>query len=169
MGRWITIDMIDTGKKSGTGGRIKMAYNKLNLKNDFMMTYGDGLCNVNIKKLLTLHNNKKSLITLTAVRPKQRYGVIKIQNNKILYFDNEKKKSDVYINGGFMVVSKNIIKYIKSKKTMFEKEPLNKILKQKKLYAFKHNGFWESLDTIKDKMLLNSMYKKNKFLWKFKR
>ena len=109
------------------------------------------------------------MVTLTAVRPKQRYGVLKINNNKISYFDNTKKKSDVYINGGFFVISNKAIKYVKNFKTYWEKEPINYIKRKKKLFAYKHNGFWKSMDTMKDKEELNELYKKNKFLWKIKR
>ena len=130
------------------------------------MTYGDGLSNVNIKKLINFHYKNKSQVTLTAVRPKQRYGVLKIQKNKVKFFDNSKKKSDIYINGGFFVIAKDAIKKIKNKNIYWEKEPLSFYLKQKKLYAFKHEGFWKSLDTLKDKNDFNEMIKKNKMPWK---
>ena len=116
-------------------------------------------------KICTKYKNK-SQITLTAVRPKQRYGVLKIQNNKVKFFDNSKKKSDIYINGGFFVISKDCIKKIKDKNIYWEKEPLSFYLKKKKLYAFKHDGFWKSLDTLKDKNDFNEMIRKNKMPWK---
>ena len=159
-------DLIYTGIKSGTGGRILEAYKLLNMKNDFIMTYGDGLSNINIKKLINFHYKNKSQVTLTAVRPKQRYGILKIQKKKVRFFDNSKKKSDVYINGGFFVISKNGIKKIKNKSTYWEKEPLSYFLKKKKLFAFKFDGFWKSLDTLKDKNDFNEMIKKNKLPWK---
>ena len=136
------------------------------MKNDFIMTYGDGLSNINIKKLINFHYKNKSQVTLTAVRPKQRYGILKIQKKKVRFFDNSKKKSDVYINGGFFVISKDGIKKIKNKDTYWEKEPLSFFLKKKKLFAFKHEGFWKSLDTLKDKNDFNEMIKKNKLPWK---
>ena len=165
----IYIDLIYTGKRSGTGGRIKIAYKKLKLKEDIFMSYCDGLSNVSIRKIINFHYQHSSLVTLTAVRPKQRYGVLKINNNKISYFDNTKKKSDVYINGGFFVISSNVIKYIKNFKTYWEKEPINYIKRKKKLFAYKHNGFWQSMDTMKDKNDLNNLYRKNKFLWRVKK
>ena len=132
------------------------------------MTYGDGLSNVNIKKLVKFHYNKKAEVSLTAVRPKQRYGVLKLNKDKVKFFDNSKEKSDVYVNGGFFVISKNAIKKIKNKKTYWEKEPLSYFLKQKKLFAFKHEGFWRSLDTLKDKNDLDKLAKTNKKLpWRF--
>ena len=136
------------------------------MKSDFIMTYGDGLSNINIKKLVSFHYKNKSQVTLTAVRPKQRYGVLKIQNNKVKFFDNSKKKSDIYINGGFFVISKDGIKKNKNKNIYWEKEPLSFYLKKKKLYAFKHDGFWKSLDTLKDKNDFNEMIRKNKMPWK---
>ena len=160
-----TGNLIYTGLNTGTGGRIKKAYKKLKMNEDFMMTYGDGLSNVSIKNLLNFHNKNKAKITLTAVRPKQRYGVIKIEKNKVTYFDNENRKAETYVNGGYFVVAKETINKIKKNKTYWEQEPLNYYAKRKKLYAFKHNGFWKSLDTLKDKNDFNEMMKKNKKPW----
>ena len=127
-----------TGTNAGTGGRILKSYKLLNLNEDFIMTYGDGLSNVNIKKLIKFHYKKKAEVTLTAVRPKQRYGVLKINKDKVKFFDNSKEKIDVYVNGGFFVISKSAIKKIKNKEIYWEKEPLTYYLKQKKLFAFNH-------------------------------
>jgi glucose-1-phosphate cytidylyltransferase len=157
--------LIYTGLNTGTGGRIKKAYIKLKLNEDIMMTYGDGLSNVSIKKLVKFHYKNKSEVTMTAVRPKQRYGVLKLSKNKVKFFDNSNKKTDVYINGGFFLISKNAIKQIKNMNTYWEIEPLKYYLIQKKLYAFKHEGFWKSLDTLKDKNDFNQMFKQNKRPW----
>ena len=166
-GKKILVDILDTGKNTGTGGRIKKAYIKLRLKNDFLATYGDGLSNVSIKRLIKFHYKKKSQLTLTSVRPKQRYGILKKKKDKVKYFDNSKKKSDVYINGGFFVISKDIIKLIKKDKTYLENEPFKKILNRGKLFTYKHKGFWASMDTLKDKIDLDNLAKKNKRLpWK---
>lgn len=163
------IDLIYTGKNSGTGGRIKTAYKMLNLNEDIFMTYGDGLSDVKIKKIIDFHYRKKSLTTLTAVKAKQRYGILKINNNRISHFDNSKKKVETYINGGFFVISKKAIDFINNRKTYWENEPIKKVQRMKKLFAFKHNGFWHSMDTMKDKNDLNELYKKKKFLWKVKK
>ena len=165
----ITINLINTGIKTGTGGRIKIAYDSLKLNEDILMTYGDGLSNISIKKLVKFHYMNKSLVTISAVRPKQRYGIIGIRKNKVKFFDNSKKKVDVYINGGFHVIDKSSLKYITNKKVFWEKEPINSILKVNKLFAFKHEGFWKSLDTQKDKVDFNKLYKKNNLNWKFKK
>tara|TARA_B100001057_G_scaffold239402_1_gene239653 strand:+ start:5555 stop:5959 length:405 start_codon:yes stop_codon:yes gene_type:complete len=129
------------------------------------MTYGDGLSNVNIKKLIKFHYKNKSLVTLTAVKPKHRYGIIRLNKNKIDKFDNQNKSINVFINGGFFVINNLAIQRIKNKDTYWEKEPLNYFIKKKQLFAFKHKGFWKSLDTMKDKNDFNEMIKKNRKPW----
>ena len=162
----INISIVYTGINTGTGGRILLANKVMKLNEDILMTYGDGLSNVNIKKLINYHYSNKADVTLTAVRPKQRYGVLKIRNKTVRQFDNSNKKVDVFINGGFFVISKKIINTIKNKYIFWENEPLNSLIKNKKLFAFKHNGFWKSLDTLKDKNDFNEMYKKKQTPWK---
>ena len=154
--------LIYTGLKTGTGGRIKKAYNQLDLNEDIMMTYGDGLSNIPIKKLVKFHYKNNSIVTLTAVRPKERYGVLKIKNNKVIHFDNENKKADTHVNGGFFIVDKSAIKKIINNNIYWEREPLNFFTKKKKLYAFKHDGFWKSLDTLKDKNDFNKLFNSRK-------
>ena len=159
--------LIYTGLNTGTGGRIKKAYDLLNLDEDIMMTYGDGLSDVPIKRLLKFHYRNNSKVTLTAVKPKERYGILKIKNNKIVHFDNQNKKSDTYVNGGYFVIDKSTIKKIYNENVYWEQQPLSFFSKQKNLYAFKHEGFWKSLDTLKDKNDFNKIYKNNKKLpWK---
>jgi glucose-1-phosphate cytidylyltransferase len=154
--------LIYTGLNTGTGGRIKKAYKKLKLNEDIMMTYGDGLSDISIKKLVNFHYKNNSKVTLTAVRPKQRYGVLKIRNNKITYFDNENRNADTYVNGGFFLIDKSAISKIKNNNTYWEQEPLNFFAKKNQLFAFKHDGFWKSLDTLKDKNDFNKLYKNKK-------
>ncbi len=159
--------LIFTGLKSGTGGRIKKAYNKLKLNEDFLMTYGDGLGNISIKKLIKFHYYNKSKVTLTAVRPKQRYGILKINKKIITNFNNENQKADTYVNGGFFVIDKSAIKKIANEKIYWEQEPLIFFTKKRQLFAFKHEGFWKSLDTLKDKNDFNNLYKdKRNIPWK---
>ena len=158
--------LVFTGIKSGTGGRIALAYKKLKLDEDFLMTYGDGLSNVSIKKLIRFHYKNKSDVTLTAVRPKQRYGILDINKNRVKTIDNSKeKKVNVYINGGFFIISKKMVNKIKSRKIFWENEPLNFAVKKKKLFAYKHEGFWKSLDTLKDKNDFNELLKKKNTPW----
>ena len=161
-----TGNLIYTGLNTGTGGRIKKAYKTLKLNEDIMMTYGDGLSNVSIKKLIKFHYKNNAKATLTAVRPKERYGVLKIKNSQITYFDNENRNTNTYINGGYFVIDKSAINKIKKNSTYWEKEPLNFLAKKKQLFAFKHKGFWKSLDTLKDKNDFNDLYNKKKYPWK---
>tara|TARA_E500000178_G_C17018567_1_gene754232 strand:- start:1449 stop:2219 length:771 start_codon:yes stop_codon:yes gene_type:complete len=160
-------DFIYTGIRVGTGGRIALAYKKLKLSEDFLVTYGDGLANINFKKLIQFHYKKNSLATITAVRPKNKYGILKFDTKsfRVINFDDSKKKSDIYINGGYCVFSKQIINEIKKNNIYFEQGPLRSIIKKKKLYAFKHNGFWKSLDTLKDKNEFNKLIKSGRKPW----
>ena len=167
-GKLIKINIVYTGKKTSTGSRIKLAYDRLKLDEDIIMTYGDGISDVNIKSLIKFHYINNANITLTAVRPKERYGVLRIKKHKVAFFDDSKKKSSLYINGGFFVIAKKEIEKIKGLNVTWEDLPLKKNKDKKKLYAFKHEGFWASLDTRKDKMELNDLYKKDKNLWKIK-
>lgn len=163
----IIINFVYTGIKAGTGGRVKTAYKNLRLNEDIFVTYGDGISNIKINKLIQFHYKNNALMTLTAVRPKERYGILKLSkiSKRVLNLDESKDKSKTYINGGYFVISKKIIDKIKSKDTYFEKEPLNKVLKMKKLFAFKHHGFWKSLDTLKDKNEFNKILKTGKKPW----
>jgi glucose-1-phosphate cytidylyltransferase len=155
------VNLIETGLKTMTGGRLKRLKKYLE-KETFMMTYGDGLSNINIKKLLNFHRKNKNIATLSAVRPPARFGVLKLSGNKIKYF-KEKSKLDIgWINGGFFVMEPSIFKYIKNDQTYLEREPLEKLTKIKKISAFRHQGFWQCMDTKRDKELLDKILKKKK-------
>ena len=156
------INVINTGLNTMTGGRIKRIKHYLNKDDNFLMTYGDGLSNINLKKVINLHLKKKKIITLCAVKPNSKYGVInfaKKDNNKILSFQ-EKPKSH-YINGGFFVISKKIFEYIKDDKSVFEFDCITQLSKINEVVGYKHNGFWQCLDTMRDKEELNKLWKKN--------
>jgi glucose-1-phosphate cytidylyltransferase len=122
------------------------------------LTYGDGLSNVNIKKLINFHKKHKKISTLTAVRPPARFGAIKIKGNKVVYFKEKSKLDEGWINGGFFVMEPEIFKYIKGNQTFLEKEPLVNLSKKKNLIAFKHLGFWQCMDTKRDKDLLEKTF-----------
>ena len=155
------VKIIDTGLNTMTGGRVKRL--KKYIGNEtFMLTYGDGISNLNIKKLLSFHFKNKKIATLTAVRPPARFGAIKLKGNKITYFKEKSKLDEGWINGGFFVLEPKIFDYIKNDRTFFEREPLQKISKIKELYAFKHYGFWQCMDTLRDKELLEKGLKKFK-------
>lgn len=154
------INIVDTGLNTMTGGRLKRLSRYLK-KDTFLMTYGDGLSNVNLKSLIKFHKKKKKLMTLTAVRPPARFGAIKIANNKVKYFKEKSSLDEGWINGGFFVIEPEIFKYIKNDKTYLERKPLEKLAKSGKLIAFKHYGFWQCMDTLRDKVILENKLKKN--------
>ena len=150
------VKLIDTGKKTMTGGRLKRL--KKYLKDDtFLMTYGDGLSDINIKKLIKFHFKNKSLVTLTAVRPPARFGAIKLNGNIVKSFKEKSKLDEGWINGGFFVIEPTFLKFIKDDGTFLEKEPLEKISKKKQLLAYKHHDLWQCMDTLRDKEVLENL------------
>jgi len=153
------IKIIDTGKNTMTGGRLKRLERYLEKKR-FMLTYGDGLSNVNLKKLLSYHKKNKGIVTLTAVRPPARFGAIKIKGKKVILFKEKSALDEGWINGGFFVMEPKIFKYLKNDQTYLEREPMRKLGYEKKLLAFKHSGFWHCMDTIRDKEILERKYKR---------
>ena len=159
------INLIDTGKNTMTGGRLKRLKKYLG-KDTFMMTYGDGISNVNIKKLLNFHKKNNKLVTVTAVRPPARFGVLKFTGNLVKYFKEKSKVDEGWINGGFFVMETDFLKFIKNDKVYLERYPLEKTSKKKQLIAFKHEGFWQCVDTKRDldkiRKLIGPGIKKNK-------
>ena len=156
----IKIHTIDTGLNTMTGGRIKRLKKYLN-EETFLLTYGDGLSSVNIKKLIKFHKKNKKIATLTAVRPPARFGAIKIKGNKIKYFKEKSKLDEGWINGGFFVFDNKIFDYLRGDQTYLERDPLQKISKKGELYAFKHYGFWQCMDTLRDREIMEKELKKN--------
>ncbi len=148
--KW-NINLIDTGKFTMTGGRIKRLEKYFKKNEDFMVTYGDGISNVNINKLVKFHKLHKKLVTLTAVRPPARFGALKIKGDKVVYFKEKSSLDEGWINGGFFVIKKEFLKYIKNDQTFLERKPLEIIAKLNQLKAFKHRGFWQCMDTKRDK------------------
>jgi glucose-1-phosphate cytidylyltransferase len=159
--KW-NINLIDTGVKTMTGGRLKRL-KKFIGNETFLMTYGDGISDVNIKKLIKFHKNNKKLVTLTAVRPPARFGAIKLIGNKVKIFKEKENTDEGWINGGFFVINPKFFKYIKNDNTFLEKEPLEKLSNERQLAAFKHNGFWQCMDTKRDKDKLEEILKSGKF------
>jgi glucose-1-phosphate cytidylyltransferase len=155
------VTLVNTGLKTMTGGRLKRLAKYLE-KETFMLTYGDGLSDVNIKKLLNFHNKSKKMITLTAVRPPARFGGLKIKGNYVNYFKEKSKLDEGWINGGFFIIEPKFLKLIKSDETFLEREPLEEATKKKNLMAFKHKGFWQCMDTVRDKEKLESILKEKK-------
>ena len=155
------IDVVNTGLNSMTGGRLKRL-KKIIGGETFLMTYGDGLSDVNIKRLINFHKKTKSITTLTAVRPTARFGAIKIKGKKVSYFKEKSNIDEGWINGGFFVMEPKIFNIIKNDKTYLEREPFEILSKKKSLNAFKHYGFWQCMDTLRDKNLLENYFKKKK-------
>ena len=160
----VNIDLIDTGQNTMTGGRLKRIKEEIG-NNTFMLTYGDGLSNVDLKKLLSFHVNNKKLVTVTAVRPPARFGYIKFKDDDVVNF-KEKSKLDVgWINGGFFVMEPKFLDYIKDDTTYLEREPMEKLVNDRQLAAYKHEGFWQCIDTARDKNLLEDLIKQNNAPW----
>ena len=157
----LNINLIDTGKNTMTGGRLKRLEKYIG-NEAFMMTYGDGLCNVNLNKLLKFHKKNKKMATLTAVRPPARFGAIKLKNQYVNYFKEKSSLDEGWINGGFFVIEPEFLKFIKNDNTYLEREPLENISKRKQLVAFKHKGFWQCMDTKRDKDKLDMILKSRK-------
>ena len=155
--KW-NINLINTGLKTMTGGRLKRL-KKLIGKETFLMTYGDGLSDINLTKLLKFHNKNKKLVTLTAVRPPARFGAIKLKGDNVKKFKEKDKMDEGWINGGFFVMEPSFLNLIKNDQTFLEKEPLEKICSQNQLMAFKHKGFWQCMDTKRDKDKLEKILK----------
>ena len=164
--KW-NITLVDTGENTITGGRLKRIKNYLD-NEDFCFTYGDGLANINIKKLIQFHKKQKTLATVTAVQPQNRFGVLTINKKNIVSKFIEKPSSKNYIiNGGFFVLSPKVLDYIPGDKTSWEKEPLEKLSKRSQLSAYMHKGFWQPMDTLRDKRYLEDLWNKNQAPWKY--
>jgi len=159
----VSITLSYTGENTLTGGRIKRMAKFISKNENFMFTYGDGVSDVNIKKLVQFHKKNKKLITVTAVRPPARFGEITIKNNRVNTFKEKPQVTSGWINGGFFVSNYNFFKLIKNDSTILEREPLEQASKKNQLYAFKHKGFWKCMDTLRDKEVLEKIYKQNKF------
>tara|TARA_B100000787_G_scaffold133826_1_gene102661 strand:+ start:663 stop:1358 length:696 start_codon:yes stop_codon:yes gene_type:complete len=156
------VNLIDTGLNTMTGGRLKKLKNHLGDEN-FFMTYGDGLSDVNLNKLIKFHaKNRKSLVTMTAVRPPARFGAISIEGNRVKIFKEKSKMDEGWINGGFFIMNPKFINYIAKSSTYLEKSPLEIAAKKKQLYAFKHEGFWQCMDTKRDRDNLEILIKSKK-------
>tara|TARA_B110000503_G_C7137434_1_gene409421 strand:+ start:807 stop:1514 length:708 start_codon:yes stop_codon:yes gene_type:complete len=158
------VKYVQTGLKTMTGGRVKKIEKYIHNDKNFCLSYGDGLSNVNIKKLIAFHIKNKKIATLTAVKYKNPKGILKFGKNSIV--KKIKEKPVEYINGGFFVLSNKIFQYLKNSKTVFEKDSLPKLSKKNQLIAFKHNGFWACMDTVREKKELNKIYKSKQTAWK---
>ena len=159
------IELIETGLETMTGGRLKRIQHLLG-DEDFLMTYGDGLSNVDINELIKFHKYNKKLATITSVVAPSRFGALKINNNIIETFKEKPIAKKDRINGGYFVLSPKVIDYIDDDKTIWERGPLENISKNKQLMAFPHDDFWQPMDTLRDKELLESLWNNKEAPWK---
>jgi glucose-1-phosphate cytidylyltransferase len=160
------ITFVDTGLETLKGGRIKRIEKHVESEN-FHLTYGDGVANLDIKKLEKFHKVRKGIGTLTAVRPPSRFGEIKLNGNKAIHFEEKPQLGTGHINGGFFVFKQDFFDHLKpSVDYDFEFGPLEKLAKNGKLYAYKHDGFWQCMDNIRERDYLNKLWDENKAKWK---
>lgn len=161
------VTLVETGTYTQTGGRIKKIQKYIG-DEPFMLTYGDGVSDVDINQLIQCHNNSGAFATITAVQPGGKFGVLDISNTGTINKFSEKSKEDGgWINGGFMVLQPDVFNYLNGDDALvFEKEPLEKLAKDGKLNAYKHHGFWQCMDTMRDKVFLEGLWEKNKAPWK---
>ena len=160
------INLVYTGKDTKTGGRLLRLKNYLKDEKTFMLTYGDGVSSINIKKAIKFHNDHGKIATITAVRPPVRFGELEINRNKVKSFKEKPQIGQGWINGGFFIFNNEILNFIKDDQTILEREPLEKLTKAGQLMAFEHKGFWQCMDTMRDKMLLSRLWNEDKALWK---
>ena len=158
------IQLVDTGLDTLTGGRLKRIQDHID--DTFCVTYGDGLSDIDISRLISFHKEKKILATLTAIHPPERFGVLNLSGDYVTEFHEKHSGMDSWINGGFFVFEPGIFDYLQDDSTILEKTPLETLAKEKKLAAFKHNGFWYPMDTQRDKKHLENLWSSNNAPWK---
>ena len=160
-----SVTLVDTGLNTMTGGRLKRI--KEHVKNEtFCFTYGDGLSNVNISELINFHKKNNSKATVTSVQPPGRFGTLDISGNKIINFKEKPAGDGNWINGGYFVLEPSVFDYLKDDNTIWEREPLEKLAEENELSAFKHTGFWQPLDTLRDKNYLDELWNSDEAFWK---
>jgi glucose-1-phosphate cytidylyltransferase len=162
----LSVSMIDTGVNSMTGGRLHRLENVLRSQGTFMLTYGDGVANVDIKKLVEFHRSHGKIATVTAVRPPARFGAMSFDGDKVLDFMEKPQTGEGWINGGFFVFEPGIFDYLHGDATILEKDPLENLCRDGQLMAYKHEGFWHPMDTVRDRDYLNEQWKTGQAPWK---
>jgi glucose-1-phosphate cytidylyltransferase len=159
------IEVVNTGENTLTGGRLLRLRNFLAKESVFMLTYGDGVCDVNIEELVKFHKNHGKIATVTAVRPPARFGVMKLNGDKVDYF-HEKSQTDAgWINGGYFVFNSEIFDYLIDDNSVLEEFPLQQLTAEGQLMAFKHDGFWQCMDTLRDKEFLDELCEQGDTPW----
>ncbi len=161
-----TVTLVDTGDNSMTGGRLKRIFTYVKDEKAFCMTYGDGVANINIKKLIDFHKSHGKQATLTATYPPGRFGALDIKDNQVQKFEEKPTGDGALINGGYFVLSPKVIERISGDLTIWEQEPLKGLAADGELMSYKHEGFWQPMDTLRDKIKLEELYNKNQAPWK---
>jgi glucose-1-phosphate cytidylyltransferase len=162
---WL-VHLFDTGHETQTGGRLRRLASRLRDDGTFMMTYGDGVSNVNLGELLKFHRSHGKLATVTAVRPPARFGGLEFEGDRVARFSEKPQTGEGWINGGFFVLEPKVLDYIDGDGTHWEREPLERLAAEGQLMAFRHKDFWQCMDTLRDKRLLESLWEKGEPPWK---
>ena len=160
------LKIVDTGKDTMTGGRLLRLKSYFNKNEDFFMTYGDGLCTINLDDLRKFHENHKKVATVTAVHPPVRFGELEIIVDDVVEFEEKPQTKAGWINGGYFTLNYKVFDYIKNDKTLFEKEPMKNLLNNKNLKAYKYEGFWKCMDTLRDKIDIEKILIDKGEIWK---
>ena len=160
-----TVTLVDTGQNTMTGGRLKRALRYVE-DDEFLLTYGDGLCNCDINAAIGLHRANGTIVTVTAVQPTGRFGDLTLEGNRITKFREKPEQEDVFINGGFFVMSRNIDAYLEGDATILEQEPLSRLAVAGQVGAYLHKGFWQCMDTYREQQLLTQMWQSGNAPWK---
>ena len=160
------VTLVDTGDETMTGGRLKRVSDYLKDEDFFCLTYGDGVSDVSITKLIAFHKEQKVKATLTATLPPGRFGLLELEENKVKSFREKPKEDDAMINGGFFVLSPSILDYLVDDSTIFEASPLERLAQEGELAAYQHNGFWQPMDTLRDKNHLEDLWASGNAPWK---
>jgi len=167
--KWVepwTVTLVDTGDNTMTGGRLKRVENYIKDEEAICLTYGDGVANIDVTKLIEYHKQKQTLATLTAVYPPGRFGALDILDGKVQTFQEKPKGDGAMINGGFFVISPRVIDLIEGDKTVWEKQPMEELARQGEMSAFEHHGFWQPMDTLRDKNYLEKLWQTGNAPWK---
>jgi glucose-1-phosphate cytidylyltransferase len=159
------VTLVDTGDETMTGGRLKRVRNHIG-DGEFCFTYGDGVSDVNIRSLIDFHQGQQTLATVTAVQPPGRFGALDLSGHRIRAFDEKPQGDGSWVNGGYFVLSPKVIDYIRGDECVWEKDPLQSLAADGQLSAYMHDGFWQPMDTLRDKVLLENLWDSNKAPWK---
>lgn len=161
-----TVTLVDTGQATQTGGRLLRLRPQVEPTGTFMLTYGDGVANINVKDLLAFHRSHGRLATVTAVRPPARFGDLRIENERVMQFEEKPQAGEGWINGGFFVFEPSVFDYLDDDSTILERSPLERLAADGQLMAYRHSGYWQSMDTLRDKHALEQLWASGNAPWR---